>query len=742
MRKLVCFTLGFTAACALCAYTQWQNVLLPLLVSLTILTVSTAVIGRDRISFRKAGIALLGSALGLLWFFLYHSNYLSIPAGLDGKTEFVTIRTADYSYETDYGIAVDGTVTLEGKIYQVRAYLDQTEPLEPGCEIRGSFRFRVTTPDGVDESDYYQGKGIFLLLYQKDEAAVTKFPQTWRDYPAKLRYQIKSVLKTYFSEDTYPFAKALLLGDASDLSYETNTDFKLSGVRHVVAVSGLHVSILFALISTVTFRKRWLTALLGFPALALFAAVAGFTPSVTRACIMFGLMLLALLVRKEYDGPTALAFAVLVMLLANPLTITSVSFQLSVASVAGIYLFEPGIPKWIMSLLGEVKERNLRSILAKWFASSVSVTLSAMTLTTPLCAYYFGTVSLVGVVTNLLALWVISFIFYGLMAVCLLHLCWAAGAAVVAKVISIPIRYVLLIAKVMADFPLSAVYTCSPYITFWLIFVYILLFIFLISQNRKPAALFCCITLGLCFALLTSWAEPMVSDTRFTILDVGQGQCLLLQSEGKTYMIDCGGNSDTGAADTAAEALLSQGITKLDGLILTHNDRDHAGAVENLLTRIDTDLLILPAERSALSNYTAGEVIYAAEDLCLSWGNTNLTIFAPTFPGNSNEMSLCLLLDTEKCDILVTGDRSGFGERSLLRNSNIPDVDILVAGHHGSRNSTCEELLAAARPEIICISVGADNSYGHPAPELLQRLTNYGCKVYRTDIQGTITIRR
>jgi len=100
------------------------------------------------------------------------------------------------------------------------------------------------------------------------------------------------------------------------------------------------------------------------------------------------------------------------------------------------------------------------------------------------------------------------------------------------------------------------------------------------------------------------------------------------------------------------------------------------------------------------------------------------------------------LFDTEKCDILITGDRDGFGERSLLRNVDIPKVDVLVAGHHGAKNSTCQELLEAVRPEIVCISVGEGNPYGHPAPELLERLAEFGCAVYRTDQNGTITIRR
>lgn len=362
-------------------------------------------------------------------------------------------------------------------------------------------------------------------------------------------------------------------------------------------------------------------------------------------------------------------------------------------------------------------------------------------MTIPLCALYFGSVSLVAVVTNLLVLWVISFIFYGLVVLCLLGSCWPAGAVFLGKLLSVPIRYVLLTAKTIADFPLSAVYTRSPYIVAWLVFVYVLLAVFLLSRNRKPLQLGCCAVLGLCLALLLSWAEPLRSDVRFTVLDVGQGQCLLLQSEGKTYMVDCGGSSDTASADAAAETLLSQGITTLDALILTHYDRDHTGGVANLLSRVDTDILVLPAEYTQ-EHYPAAQTIYAAEDLRISSGNTDLCIFAPEKAGNQNENSVCILFDTENCDILITGDRNVSGEKRLLRHACIPDVDVLVAGHHGSKYATGDELLSAVHPEIVCISAGKNNSFGHPAKELLQRLENHGCTVYRTDIQGDIIIRR
>ena len=727
MRKILWFTLGFGAACAFCAYGR-----LPVLLAMPALVLLTALFtGESR--KRQLVLAVIGIASGLLWFSRFEATTLKPVRELDGITREASVRCTGYPEETDYGCRAEGRISLGDKNYAVLCYLDDGEEIVPGTILSGPFRFRVTAHGGEKESSYYQGEGIFLLAYQEDELTVTDGRITWREYPAMLRQKIIGILETALPEDVSVFAKALLLGDASDLAYATKTDFTVSGIRHIVAVSGLHVSILFSLVQFSALRKRFLAALIGLPVLFFFAAVTGFTPSVSRACLMSGLMLLSGLLNREYDGPAALSFAGLVLLAVNPLVITSVSYQLSFASVAGIFLFSPGSRKWMLSL------RSGR--FWSYLAASVPVTLGATVATVPLCAYYFGTVSLAAVLTNLLVLWVVSVIFYGLIALCLLNGIWNTGAVILGRILTVLIRYVLMAAKIIGDFPLSAVYTRSIYTVFWLITVYILLFVFLLSENRKPLTLGCCAGLGLCAALLASWAEPGMDEVRFTVLDVGQGQCLLMQSEGKTYMVDCGGSSDTMAADTAAETLLSQGISSLDALILTHYDRDHAGGAENLLTRIPVKLLVLPNAHPEHS-LEAEQTVYAAEDLALTAERTEIRIFASQIPGKDNENSLCVLFDTENCDILVTGDRDGFGERMLLRNADIPDVDVLVAGHHGSGNATCEELLAAVRPEIVCISAGEDNSFGHPAPELLARLETFGCTVYRTDLHGTITIRR
>lgn len=738
MRKLMYFTIGFALSCGLLVYleSKWIGILCG-----AAAVVLVSVLGRKTQIIRRFFVTVLGCAAGLMWYSQFHSLYLEPIIPLDGGIIPLTIRASDFGEVSQYGTRFDGTLQWEGKTYQITTWLNGSVDVEPGMQFAGTFYLKKNI--GEDVSDLYDpGNGIFLKAYQEDTVTIAYTSAKWWDHPAKLRRQIGTILKNYFPEDSYPFVKALFLGDTSDLSYEVDMDLKVSGIRHVVAVSGLHISILFTLISVVTLRRRFWMALVGYPVLFLFAAVTGFTPSVVRACLMSGLMLLGMLVNGEYDGPTSLSFAVLVMLILNPLVISSVSFQLSVTSVAGIFLFEPGIRNWLQSFFGEIKGKSLRARLIRWFTGSVSVTLGAISLTTPLCAYYFGMVSLVGVLANLLTLWVISMIFYGIMAVCLLHLIVPGGAALIASAVSVLVRYVLWTAGTLTDFPIAAVYTSSPYITAWLVFVYGLLIFFLISSHKRPAILSCCAAIGLCLALIADWTEPMWEDVRFTVLDVGQGQCLILQSEGRTFVVDCGGDQDSEAADLAAETLLRQGIQKLDGLILTHMDRDHSGGAAGLLSRIETELLILPPVYSELPMETEAQLICASEDMEITFGNSVIRIFTPTFPGTSNENSLCVLFDTQKCDILITGDRDGYGERSLLRGADIPEVDVLVSGHHGSANSTCEELLEAVTPQIVCISVGEDNPYGHPAPELLQRLEKYGCQIYRTDIQGTITIRR
>lgn len=734
------FALGFTAACLLGTY-FYTDFLLP--AAIVIGSVSLFVlmlcywIRKLRIPF----VLLLGMAMGLLLFHLQDVSYYQPAREMEKQTEKVSVEVMDYTEARENGCAFDGRMFLEGKPYSVRVYLDEYEQLEPGHRVSGKFTFYQT----IGKSDFYQSEGIFLTAYQSEKPVILRcyLPQ-WYHYGAIWRMQLKQMINKSFPEDTAGFAKALLLGDKSGIDYALDTNFAQSGIRHIIAVSGLHVSILFGLIYLFTMKRRFLTALIGIPAVVIFAAVAGFSPSVTRAAIMQILAMLAMVCNREYDPLTALGFSALTMEMVNPLIVSSVSFQLSMGCMIGIFLFSERIKNWVVAAFHLEKRKGK---ITSWFAGSVSVTLSAMVFTTPLSAYYFGVISLVGVVTNLLCLWVITFVFYGVMLVCLLGIVSGPAAGIAGWIVAWPIRYVLTTATFLGQLPMAAVYTESVYIIIWLIICYVLLGIFLLTKKKRVSLFAGAAVFGLACAVTFSWLEPMLWECHVTVLDVGQGQSVILQGDGKTYLVDCGGDYDECAADQAAETLLSRGISKLDGIILTHMDYDHAGGVQYLLQRVESQVLYLPrmTDETGLTDTLksmAADTVTVGEDICLTFGDTSLTIFAPESYNSGNESSMCILFQTENCDILVPGDRGFAAEKLLLKDHQLPELEVLVVGHHGSKYSTSTDLLKQTMPQYAIISAGENNRYGHPAAELLQRLLDFGCQILCTADYGTVVFRR
>lgn len=186
----------------------------------------------------------------------------------------------------------------------------------------------------------------------------------------------------------------------------------------------------------------------------------------------------------------------------------------------------------------------------------------------------------------------------------------------------------------------------------------------------------------------------------------------------------------------------------MDGLILTHYDMDHAGGAAYLLEFVPVDTLYLPAidddgnAKQTLAQKYEKDIQWVDSIVNISgdWGAVTL------IPGmesrDENECGLCILFQSENCDILIMGDRGFSGERALLNSMELPELELLVVGHHGAASSTGFELLSRLRPKNAVISVGAENRYGHPSEEVLDRLDLFGCKVYRTDLEGTIIFKR
>ena len=743
MRKLMWFAIGFTAACAAGAYLF--STLEVYLLSVLFFVMWLAVVLIFQTGGKAVKLLLLGGAVAFLWMGIYTTVYLSPVEKLNGETVEEQIIITDYSAPTEYGISAEGRITLNGKNYKIKLYSYTLEDLCPGDTLTGKTELLYTRTTHWAQT--FSSSGIHLVGYLDDDTTVTHPQQVpIRYYPSVLRRQITDLIETAFPTDTASFAKALLLGDTDGLTYQQKTALSVSGIRHVVAVSGLHVFILFAIVYSLVGFRKVLTPAIGLPVLLLFAAVAGFTPSVVRACIMQGLVILAMVFDKDYDPPTALSFAVLAMLCVNPLTVCSASFQMSVACMVGIFLFSARIQNYFMGKCRpKVGKRWGR--IRSWIISCVSITLSTMVTVTPFTVVYFDTVSLVSILTNMLTLWVITVAFCGIIAACVLGALWLPLGKLLGWLLSWLIRYVLLVSETLSAFPLAAVYTQSKYIFCWVILCYIFLFVFLVGKKKQPVVLAACVLLSLGVAVAASWVEPKLDNYRMTVLDVGQGQCILLQTKDSHYVIDCGGDYEEGAADLAAQTLLSQGITQIDGLILTHYDLDHSGGTEYFLSRIPAQRLYLPRleddgpVKEKLANQYADRITWLEHMQVLPLEEERLTLIAGDANGEENENGLCVLFQEENCDILITGDRDAEGEKDILTRLLVPDLEVLVVGHHGSAYATSDLLLIAGQPEVAVISVGENNRYKHPSQLVLDRLALRGCQVLRTDLNGTVIIR-
>ncbi len=311
------------------------------------------------------------------------------------------------------------------------------------------------------------------------------------------------------------------------------------------------------------------------------------------------------------------------------------------------------------------------------------------------------------------------------------------------------IDYILLVCHYLGHLPHHAVYDANPYLHQWMCFAYILFGLVVLWRKQRVVywvALVCgygtlAVVIALGKAALTSNALDGYA------LDVGQGQSVLLASNGVAALVDCG-SSDSwySPGDMAAETLSTMGIDTLDYLVLTHYDSDHINGVETLLHRMDVDTMLVPlmGEESQLGSaviqaaYQAGTTVrFITQEQDYPLGESTLHIYPPVGTASTNESGLSVRCTLDDWHLLITGDMESATEEALIATYALPQVDVWMVSHHGSSSSTSLALLDVIAPTYGIISVG-DNSYGHPTEDVLRRLVISDVTVYRTDLQGTI----
>ena len=696
-------------------------------------------------------IVALAITLALAWFLLFWMGMTWVTRPyLGGQTSFTATVTRAAS-ETDYGSSVRVTLhTRYGPGIPALLYRDETTSLDPGDILSGTADFVSGMAQEEEDLSSWASDGVFLIgsVHEEEiQAAAAPLLQV-RFFPQFLCHAVQVRIDQLFDTDCAALLRALFTRDRSRLSSNYTDALQRVGLSHLFAVSGLHVSFLVSLFFLLLGNNRW-CAWLCLPMLAVFCLMTGCSPSVVRAALMASLYLIAPFLGREADGLSSLAAALMLLLLQNPLAMGNIGLQLSFVSMLGIFQVTPRLAHWMTDHLPQYKHRLLQSV-SQFVRSSFSMTIGASLFTIPLVAHYFGYVSLIAPLSNLLMLEVAALLFsVGGVAVLVSFLCMPLGA-VLALILKPLGWYVMNLPIWLSRVPFAAISDRFQFFYLWVIgccLIGILTFCSKALRKRLylPAG---AVVALLIFSLVLFQREMNGTQLLFQALDVGQGQSLLFYSSGQAFAIDCGGKSNAGAL--LASSLRDLQETRLEGLALTHYDNDHCNGVEELLEQIEVGTLYLPNVEDDSSNreeilqvaQAAGVPIqWVTADETLSFGQATLTLYPPLEEeGTDNERCLTACCHSGSFDVLVTGDLDAASEEHLAEQKDLRDIEVLVTAHHGSRYSTSQTFLETIEPDYAVISVG-NNSYGHPTQEVLQRLGEAGCNVYRTDLNGTVSIR-
>lgn len=762
MRVLATFAFSFAAAVFLTIYGGLDALLLPLGGALVVITLLLGLLCRKKSRARTRALLILsGLAAGFLWTALYTAVFFQPAKDLDGRTVRLSATVADWPQEGNYGgytvlvrVETESWVKVSAILYTD----EQGADLRPGDKLETVAHCILGDRTFAGEKiTYYTAKGIFLRAQAYGRLKMVHpdrvSPQYFAAWASKA---LKTGIDAAFPEDVAGFVRALVTGNRDNLTDEFTTSLERTGLSHTVAVSGMHLAFLAGLLTALLGRGKRTTAVFTIFWVVLFCGIAGNTPSVLRAAVMILMLQLAPLLDRERDGPTSLAVALFLLLWTNPFSAAHIGLQLSFAAVAGILLVSDRVQDWLLRRLGmdewkKPKNRIVRYLRAvPWFVvSTLSATLGASVLTIPLVALHFNMISLISPLSNLLTLWAIGFLFLGGLGAGTLAIVLPGLAAVLAVPFTWLAHYLQWVIDLLSRPALAALPLESVYYRAWLVLVYALVLAFIRTKGRRPVWMpLAAGTAGLVLAVALTRASFYQGDLSVTVLDVGQGQSVLVRTGNLFTLVDCGGDSRDDPGDVAANYLQSLGRSEIDLLVVSHYHADHANGIPQLLNRVTVGELVLPdveaddplrAEITAIAEKKGIPTRFVRETVQLTGG---VTVFPPmSDAGSANELGLTVLATLGQTDVLITGDMEEEGERRLVEAVDLPDVKVLVAGHHGSDTSNTQSLLEATTPDLALISVGLNNKYGHPSYDTLVRLDEIGAEIYRTNLYGTIEVQ-
>lgn len=597
-------------------------------------------------------------------------------------------------------------------------------------------------PGQFNEYQYNTEQGISYKGFASEILVLDARRDNLRDGLHQLQSYFRHIVDRCCDAKTAGIVAAMVLGDKGGLSEDTQKLYQQNGIAHILAISGLHISLIgaglfyllrryvmpmhMAVITTVVF-------------LMLYGTLTGFSVSTKRAVIMMMCMLGARFVGKHYDLLSALALSAIIQLMLHPFILYQTGFQLSYGTVLGIALFV----------------RRLQKIeLNKYFFSHVWLgSLGIQMVTFPIILSSYYEIPLYSVAANVILLPLLGGILLASIAGIGIG-CWKL---LLGKFCFGFVHYCLAffdaVCHVLNHIPFHNIILGAPE-RWQIVLYYAALIAWCLFEERFPSKRnFVILIFSLVIICLP---VHRVSGLKITNLDVGQGDCTCIRTEQEAMLID-GGSSDVSEVGKyrIVPYLKSQGISQLDYIFLTHSDEDHTNGIVEILK--DTDYMGLEIGKLVLPDIEKQDESYQElKKLCeragiatilmkkgdrITMGDLEISCLHPYFSydwQSENDYSLTLQLQYKKFSGLLTGDLEDRGEKEL---EALTHVDYLKVAHHGSKGSSGKEFLQKISPDISVLSAGKNNRYGHPSFEVIERLAKVGSRSYCTIESGAVTVQ-
>ncbi len=630
--------------------------------------------------------------------------------------------------------------------------------LQPGEYVRMIARMETfvgpRNPGDIDWRGYWANRDVHTMLRSVrhvEPLGVQRFWGGWtRQIVGEWRIGIDHAIHSYLSPTTQPLAQALLIGDRSRWEDELRDRVALSGLMHLFAISGMHVALIIAIVisalSWLGFGPR-ITSLLALPVLIVLVPLTGANPPVVRAAIIISVAVIGRAIQRNSDPFHILALAYLIMLFIRPTGLYDVGFQLSFAGTFGSvfaaqYFRDLGSPQRKYA----TQRRRFIHLWSRRIMLAFVVSVYAWLFTAPVLAVHFGRLPLLGPLITLPALltvtlaltagWVMVFVGW-----------WPWLASVFGESMDILLRATAGLADTAA---VNLPSLNHMPVSFGIIAGIVLLVVAFGTRRIARQASSGAVLIGVAALVIVVFGSLWLPDNRIklAVIDVGQGDAVLIRSGQRAVLIDSGPEYSSAAVDQ----LRRLGIRDLDLLLISHGDADHCGAVPELVRQVNVKAALVGP--GTARDRAGAAAIHALREsgTDVRIGSAQLTVSGPwgkllcLYPATAeadpalsdNEQSLVWVWHAGSVSGVFPGDAPNEVELGLLDSFSFTEIDLLVAGHHGSRSSTSTEWLQILNPQYLAISCGRNNPYGHPTREVLDRADEADATIMRTDQQGAL----